>query len=64
MVGLMGEPGMGKSRLYYECIMQHLPPSWACLETRAVAYGQAIPYLPMVDLLKAYFRLGYYAPTQ
>jgi predicted ATPase len=57
VVGLMGEPGMGKSRLCYEGITRHLPPSWACLETRAVAYGQAIPYLPMIDLLKAYFRL-------
>jgi tetratricopeptide (TPR) repeat protein len=57
VVGLMGEPGIGKSRLYYECITRHLPPSWACLETQAVAYGQAIPYRPMIDLLKAYFRL-------
>src|SRR5262245_44031705 len=54
---LRGEPGMGKSRLCYEGITRHLPPPWACLETRAVAYGQAIPYLPMIDLLKAYFRL-------
>ena len=55
MVGLMGEPGMGKSRLCYEGITRHLSSPWACLETRAVAYGQAIPYLPMIDLLKAYF---------
>src|SRR5262249_60264274 len=54
---LRGEPGMGKSRLCYEGITRHLPPPWACLETRAGAYGQAIPYLPMIDLLKAYFRL-------
>ena len=53
----MGEPGMGKSRLCYEGITRHLSSPWACLETRAVAYGQAIPYLPMIDLLKAYFRL-------
>jgi hypothetical protein len=53
----MGEPGIGKSRLCYEGITRHLSPSWACLETRAVAYGQAIPYLPILDLLKVYFRL-------
>jgi DNA-binding winged helix-turn-helix (wHTH) protein len=57
VVGLIGEPGIGKSRLHYECITRHLPPSWACLETQAVAYGQAIPYRPMIDLLKTYFRL-------
>src|SRR5215510_14567064 len=54
---LRGEPGMGKSRLCYEGLTRHLSSPWACLETRAVAYGQAIPYLPMIDLLKAYFRL-------
>jgi DNA-binding winged helix-turn-helix (wHTH) protein len=57
VVGLMGEPGMGKSRLCYEGLTRHLPPSWAYLEMRAMAYGQAIPYLPIIDLLKAYFRL-------
>jgi DNA-binding winged helix-turn-helix (wHTH) protein/tetratricopeptide (TPR) repeat protein len=57
VVGLMGEPGMGKSRLCYEGITRHLSSRWTYLETRAVAYGQAIPYLPMIDLLKAYFRL-------
>jgi DNA-binding winged helix-turn-helix (wHTH) protein/tetratricopeptide (TPR) repeat protein len=57
VVGLLGEPGMGKSRLCYEGITRHLSSPWACLETRAVAYGQAIPYLPMIDLLKAYFQL-------
>lgn len=57
VVGLIGEPGLGKSRLCYECITRHLPSSWTYLETQAMAFGQAIPYLPMIDLLKAYFRL-------
>jgi DNA-binding winged helix-turn-helix (wHTH) protein/tetratricopeptide (TPR) repeat protein len=59
VVGMMGEPGMGKSRLCYELLQRHLASPWALLETRAVAYGQAIPYLPMVDLLKTYFRLDH-----
>src|SRR5262249_52164877 len=54
VVGLLGEPGMGKSRLCYEVTTRHLPPAWACLEMRAVAYGQATPYRPIIDLLKAY----------
>src|SRR4029450_10780425 len=50
VVGMMGEPGIGKSRMCYEFQQRHLAPPWALWETRAVAYGQAIPYLPMVDL--------------
>ena len=57
VMGLMGEPGMGKSRVCYEGLSRHLTPPWGCLETRAVAYGQAIPYLPIIELCKAYFRL-------
>jgi DNA-binding winged helix-turn-helix (wHTH) protein/tetratricopeptide (TPR) repeat protein len=57
VVGLMGEPGIGKSRLCYEGITRHLSSPWVYLETQAVAYGQAVPYLPMIDLLKVYFRL-------
>jgi tetratricopeptide (TPR) repeat protein len=57
VVGMMGEPGMGKSRLCYEFLQRHLASPWALWETRAVAYGQVIPYLPMLDLLKTYFQL-------
>ena len=31
--------------------------SWLMLESGSVAYGQASAYLPMVDLLKAYFKI-------
>src|SRR5262249_27552215 len=48
VVGMMGEPGMGKSRLCYEFLQRHLASPWAFWETRAVAYGQTIPYLPMI----------------
>jgi predicted ATPase len=35
----------------------HSPPpthGWRVLASRALAYGTAIPYLPVIDLLKAY----------
>jgi len=57
LVGIMGEPGIGKTRLCVEFIRSHLPPSWCLLDTRAVSYDQAIPYGPVVNLLKAYFHL-------
>jgi class 3 adenylate cyclase/predicted ATPase len=56
IVGVMGEPGLGKSRLFYE--FQLLSPSGGLvLEAYSVSYGKASPYLPVIELLKAYFQL-------
>src|SRR5207244_10202998 len=57
LVGIMGEPGIGKTRLCAEFMRRHLPQSWCLLDTRAVSYDQAIPYGPVIDLLKASFHL-------
>ena len=57
IVGVMGEPGVGKSRLLYEF---KLLSQRGCLvlETFSVSHGKAYPYLPLIDLLKNYFQLG------
>jgi DNA-binding NtrC family response regulator/tetratricopeptide (TPR) repeat protein len=57
VVGMLGEPGIGKSRLCYEFIRAHLPHQWLCLDASAASYGKDTPYLPVIDLLKAYFQL-------
>jgi class 3 adenylate cyclase/tetratricopeptide (TPR) repeat protein len=57
VVALVGEPGMGKSRLCYEFIRSHLTHGWLVLESSAVSYGKATPYRPIIDLLKAYFQI-------
>ena len=57
VVGVIGEPGVGKSRLCYEFIRGAIASPWVILETQGTAFGQAIPYLPIIDLLKGYFRL-------
>jgi class 3 adenylate cyclase/tetratricopeptide (TPR) repeat protein len=57
VVALVGEPGIGKSRLVYECTQALRTHNWLILESQAVAYGKATPYLPVLNLLKAYFRL-------
>ena len=53
---VMGEPGVGKSRLFYEF---KLLAQRGCLllETFSVSHGKAYPYLPLIDLLKNYFQL-------
>jgi tetratricopeptide (TPR) repeat protein len=58
VVGIIGEPGIGKTRLCAEFIRSHLPQSWCMLDTRAVSYDQAIPYGPVMNLLKEYFQLN------
>jgi DNA-binding NtrC family response regulator/tetratricopeptide (TPR) repeat protein len=57
VVGMLGEPGIGKSRVCYEFTRAHLPHGWLLLEASAVSYGQGTPYLPVIDLLKGYFQL-------
>src|SRR5215472_3249315 len=54
VVALVGEAGVGKSRLVYEFVHAHQTPGWLVLESASVSYGQATPYFPVIDLLKRY----------
>ena len=58
LVAVVGEPGVGKSRLYWEFIRSHLTEGSLVLESTSVSYGKATAYLPVIDLLRAYFRIG------
>ncbi|MFQ5773158.1 MAG: adenylate/guanylate cyclase domain-containing protein [Kiloniellaceae bacterium] len=57
IVAVVGEPGVGKSRLFYEFTHSHRTENWLVLESGSVSYGKATAYLPVIDLLKAYFRI-------
>jgi class 3 adenylate cyclase len=54
VVALVGEAGVGKSRLVYEYTHSHRTQGWRVLESASVSYGKATPYLPVMDLLKRY----------
>ena len=65
IVAMVGEAGVGKSRLVYEfvhwrdCVGAGRSPShhltrWRVLESASVSYGKATPYFPVLDLLKRY----------
>jgi class 3 adenylate cyclase len=56
-VAVVGEAGVGKSRLVWEFTRSHRIHGWLVLESGAVSYGKATPYLPVIDLLKAYFQV-------
>ncbi len=57
LVAVVGEPGVGKSRLVYEFTHSHRIQEWLILEAGSVSYGKATSYLPVIDLLKAYFKV-------
>jgi class 3 adenylate cyclase/predicted ATPase len=57
IVAVVGEPGLGKSRLCYEFKMR-AAPGGLLLETFSVSHGKAYPYLPLLELLKRYFQLA------
>ncbi|HWU41040.1 MAG TPA: AAA family ATPase, partial [Candidatus Acidoferrum sp.] len=56
VVGVLGEPGVGKTRLFYEFTHRHSLQGWLLLETWSMSYGKATAYLPVLELLKAYFQ--------
>jgi class 3 adenylate cyclase/predicted ATPase len=57
IVGVMGEPGVGKSRLFHEFKLRQ-QTGGLILETFSVSHGKAYPYLPLIDLLKNYFQFS------
>jgi tetratricopeptide (TPR) repeat protein len=58
VVAIVGEAGVGKSRLVYEFTHSHRVQDWLILEASSVSYGKATSYLPVIDLLKGYFKIG------
>jgi predicted ATPase/class 3 adenylate cyclase len=57
VVAVIGEPGVGKSRLFWEFTQSHRTQGWLPLDSHSVSYGKATPYLPVIDLLKTYCQI-------
>src|SRR5712691_8443759 len=54
VVAVVGEAGVGKSRLVHEFVHSHHTSGWLILESASVSYGKATPYFPVIDVLKRY----------
>jgi class 3 adenylate cyclase/tetratricopeptide (TPR) repeat protein len=57
VVGVVGEPGVGKSRLVWEVTRSPHTEGWLVLESGAVSHETATSYRPVIELLKAYSRI-------
>jgi len=52
VVGLVAEPGMGKSRLLYEFLRSLNGKEMTYLAGHCLSYGSMMPYLPVLDMLR------------
>src|ERR1051326_8179749 len=57
IMAIVGEAGVGKSRVVQEFVQSHHPVDCLILETSSGSYGRATPYLPVIELLKQYFKI-------
>jgi len=54
VIAIVGEAGVGKSRLHWEFTRSHDADGWLVLRSRSASYARGTPYLHVIELLKAY----------
>jgi class 3 adenylate cyclase/tetratricopeptide (TPR) repeat protein len=64
VIGLAAEPGVGKSRLCHEFAQRCREDGVEVFEAQAQAHGQAIPYMPVLQMLRSFFGIGEREPEQ
>jgi len=57
VVTILGDAGIGKSRLLYEFRKLLEDEDMLYLEGRCISYGKSISYLPVIDIIKKRFRV-------
>jgi class 3 adenylate cyclase/tetratricopeptide (TPR) repeat protein len=59
VVGVVGEAGIGKSRLCFEFAENCRAKGIRVFEARVLAHGRATPFQPVLELMRDYFGLRY-----
>src|SRR5438093_4371 len=57
VVAVVGEPGVGKSRLFWALTHSHRVHGWLVLQSASISFGKATAYLPVIELLRGYFEI-------
>ena len=57
VVGIVGEAGVGKSRIIFEMRKMFPKEEYGYLEGRCLHYGGSMAYLPILDILRSYFEI-------
>lgn len=57
LVGIVGEAGVGKTRLMLEFKNRLTPGSYTYLQGQCLRYGDSIIYLPILNIIKSYFEI-------
>jgi DNA-binding SARP family transcriptional activator/predicted ATPase len=58
VVAIVGDPGVGKSRLVHEFIGSTPAADWTVLETGTTSHDTEATYLPIANLLRTWFKIG------
>jgi hypothetical protein len=58
---VVGEPGVGKSRLFAH---SHRTQGCLVMEAASVSYGKATTYFPVIELLRGYFQIELHDDTR
>jgi class 3 adenylate cyclase/tetratricopeptide (TPR) repeat protein len=58
VLGIVAEPGLGKSRLCYELARRCRERGITVYEGHGVAHGKRVPWLVVLELLRGYFGIG------
>lgn len=57
-VGLVADPGVGKSRLSHEFVQHCHAEGVEVFQAQAQAHGQGIPFMPVLQMLRSFFGIG------
>jgi len=63
-IGVVAEPGIGKSRLYHEFVERSRSEGTEVFQAQGQAHGKAIPFMPILQMLRAFFGIGDSDPEQ
>jgi adenylate cyclase len=64
VVGIAAEAGIGKSRLSHEFCERCRERGIEVFEAQAQAHGQSIPFMPVLQMMRAYFDIGDHDPDR